>query len=168
MRIFICLTFFAIFNFSCKQQSVHSKNSAPAWLDPIIKNSDSTYEKPYFRTDFVMAVYYINNKDSSICQVMKDSAGVIRQISISKKNIRSFFAPYYANGQLQADINFDAAGRYNGAVTNYHENGSIQSTGKYTHGLMTGKWKNFDEKGRLLSTDEYDSNGQLVKPTGRN
>jgi len=168
MKIFFYFAVLTVFVISCKQQNGHSKKTAGAWLAPIIKNSDSTYEKPYYRTDFVTAVYYVNKKDSSICQVMKDSSGVIRQISMAKKNLRTFFAPYYANGQLQADINFDASGQYNGAVTTYYENGSIQSTGQYTHGLKAGQWKNYDEKGKLLSTDEYDSNGQFLKPPGKN
>ena len=99
-----------LFFFGCKQKKGSAKHTGIVWLDSIIKNSDSTYEKPYYRTDFVTAVYYINKKDSSICQVMKDSAGVIRQISMSKKNLRTFFAPYYENGQLQAEVNFDESG----------------------------------------------------------
>ncbi len=133
------------------------------WLDSIIKNSDTSYTKPYFRTDFVTASYYFSKKDSSLCQVMKDSMGTIRQISIAAKNIRTFYGQYYNNGQLVAWLPFDAAGMYDGDAVYYYENGAVKSSGAYTHGLKTGKWKNFDDKGKLVNTEEFDKNGQFIK-----
>jgi len=135
-----------------------------AWLDSIIKTSDSTYSKPYKRTDFVTAVYYINKKDSAICQLMKDSADSIRQIIISKKNVRTFFAQYFPNGNLQADLPLDEFGQFHGTGTFYYESGNIQSSGNYTHGFKNGTWTVYDEKGKVTATDSYDSNGNLVPP----
>lgn len=148
----------------------HQKNSsAPGaktidrnWLDSIIKVSDSSYTKPYKRTDFVTAVYYVNKKDSSVCQVMKDSADSIRQIIIAKKDIRTFFAQYYANGNLQANLPLDEFGQYHGTGTFYYEDGNLQSTGSFNHGLKTGAWKVYDEKGKIMATDNFDKNGQLI------
>ncbi len=148
----------------CKQQTAqHSTKLDTAWLNSIIKNSDSSYTKPYFRTDFVTASYYFTKKDSSLCQVMKDSAGKVRQISIAQKNIRTFYGQYYANGQLQAWLPFDAAGQYHGDAEFYFENGIIQSSGTYTHGFKTGKWTNYNEKGKAVSADEFDNSGQFIK-----
>ena len=97
--------------FGCTQKNSNSNILASSFIDSIIKNSDSSYEKSYYRTDFVTASYYTNKKDSSVCQLMKDSAGKIRQIIIAKKNIRTFFAQYYPNGNLQADLPMDAFGQ---------------------------------------------------------
>lgn len=133
------------------------------WLDSVIKNSDSTYTKPYKRTDYVTAVFYISKKDSSVCQVMKDSADSIRQLIIAKKGVRTFFAQYYANGNLQADLPLDELGQYHGTGTFYYEKGTVQSRGSFEHGLKTGDWKVYDEKGKLLATDKYDKNGQLIQ-----
>ena len=132
-------------------------------IDSVIKNSDSSYVKPYKRTDFVNAYFYINKKDSSVCQLMKDSSGTIRQIIISRKKVRIFFAQYYANGQLEADLPLDKFGQCHGSAIYYYQNGVTQSRGEYIHGLKNGQWKNYDPKGKLLSVDEYDSNGQLIK-----
>ncbi len=134
-----------------------------AWLDSVIKHSDSSYTKPYFRTDFVTATYYINKKDSTVCQVMKDSAQTIRQIILMKKDIRTFFAPYFDNGQLQSAVSLDEAGHYHGTLTNYYRNGNIENTGNYVHGLRNGAFKNYDSTGHLVSTETYDSTGQLIK-----
>lgn len=152
-----------IFIFSCSNKNSHIKKLDTAWLDSIIKNSDSTYSKPYFRTDFVTATYYVNKKDSTVCQVMKDSAQTVRQIIIVKNNIRTYFAPYYDNGQLQSDIKLDEAGLYHGSLTNYYRNGFIENTGEYVHGLKTGAFKNYDSTGKLISTDNYNKSGEIIK-----
>ena len=151
---------------SCTEQNSNNKVSLKTfnrtWLDSIIKLSDSSYIKPYKRSDFVTAIFYINNKDSSICQVMKDSAGIIRQVIISQKNIRSFFGTYYKNGQVQADLPLDEFGQYHGTGIFYYEDGNLQSQGNFTHGIKTGPWKIYNEKGKLTATDEFDKNGQVI------
>ena len=90
MQLFISITI--VFSlFSCAN---NTKKPIPLainkldtiWLNSFIKNSDTTYSKPYKRTDFVTANTYINLKDNSICQVMKDSAAQVRQVIISTKN----------------------------------------------------------------------------------
>ena len=150
----------------CAQRSPNStakiKTADIAWLDSVVKNSDSSYVKPYKRDDFVTATSYVNKKDSSVCQVMKDSAGTIRQIIIARKDIRVFFAQYFTNGQLMAQLPLDQFGQYHGTSTYYYKNGSIQTTGDYIHGIKTADWENFDEHGKLLSSETYDQNGQLI------
>lgn len=166
-KIFLFQIALLILIISCSQQNNKNKPTAKAlnhyWLDSIVKNSDSSYSKPYKRTDFVTAFYYTDKKDSSVCQVMKDSADSIRQIIIAKKNIRTFFALYYPNGNLQADLPLDEFGQYNGTGKFYYEDGNLQSQGNFTHGLKTGQWKIYDEKGKLTATDEFDKNGQLIQ-----
>ena len=163
MKVFFSIVALTVFIFSCSNKNNHVKKLDTAWLDSIIKNSDSTYSKPYFRTDFVTATYYVNKKDSTVCQVMKDSSQTIRQIIIVKNNIRTFFAPYFDNGQLQSDIKLDQAGLYHGTLTNYYKNGAIENTGNYVHGLKTGTFKNYDSTGKLVSSDNYNKSGELIK-----
>ena len=150
----------------CSQQNSNGKTVAKKinhnWLHSIIKTSDSSYTRPYKRTDFVTAVFYINKKDSTVCQVMKDSADSIRQIIIARNNIRTFFAQYFANGNLQADLPLDEFGQYHGTGTFYYEDGAVQSSGNFNYGLKTGQWKVFDEKGKITATDEFDKNGQVI------
>jgi antitoxin component YwqK of YwqJK toxin-antitoxin module len=150
--------------FSCTQKNSNSKILASSFIDSVIKHSDSSYEKPYYRTDFVTASYYVNKKDSTLCQLMKDSAGKIRQIIISKKDTCIFFGSYYKNGQLQANLPLDSFGQHHGTGKFFYEDGSLQSTGNYTHGFKTGDWKVYDENGKVTATDFYDNNGNLVPP----
>lgn len=162
MRTLLPLIVLTLFFFSCKQQSGNAKILAGHFIDSIIKHSDSSFEKPYYRTDFVTAAYYVNTKDSTVCQLMKDSSGNIRQVIIAKKDTRIFFGLYYKNGQLQADLPLDAFGQYHGAGKFFYEDGSLQSTGNYTHGFKTGNWKVYDKKGTVIATDSYDNNGNLL------
>ncbi len=149
---------------SCKQkqQNVNDKILANSFIDSVIKKSDSSYEKKYYRSDFVTAQYYLNKKDSTVCQLMKDSAGLIRQIIIAKKDTRIFYGSYYKNGQLQANLPLDAFGQYHGTGKFYYEDGSLQGSGNYTHGFKTGAWKVFNEKGKETATDNFDQNGNLI------
>jgi hypothetical protein len=172
MKVFIIPFIFSALFLCCNQPK--SKKVIPVktidqhLVDSLVNNSDSSYVKPYKRIDFVNAFFYVNKKDSSVSQLMKDSSGRIRQIIIARKNIRTFFAQYYSNGQLQADLPLDAFGQYHGTATYYYENSHVQNSGDYVDDLKNGKWENYDEKGKLLSTDEYDSNGQLLRPAGKN
>lgn len=167
MKIVSPFVALVIFIFSCTQQISSSKTITKkvnrTWLDSIIKNSDSSYVKPYKRTDFVTAAFFVNKKDSTVCQIMKDSADSIRQIIMARNDIRTFFAQYYTNGQLQAELPLDKFGQNHGQTIFYYENGKTQSTGNYLHGLKTGQWKYFDKKGKLISTDKYDENGQVTQ-----
>jgi antitoxin component YwqK of YwqJK toxin-antitoxin module len=139
------------------------------WLDSIIKKSDTSWVKPYRNNEFVTSVYYVDRKDSIVTQLMKDSAGTIRQINIAKYDqVRLFFAEYYANGQMKASLPLDSLGKNNGPGKYYYKNGQIKSEGVFSHGFYSGQWKNYDEKGNLLSTDEYGSNGQILKPANKN
>jgi antitoxin component YwqK of YwqJK toxin-antitoxin module len=162
MKIFLLPAVLILSVFGCTKKNGNSKVLAGYFIDSIIKHSDSSYEKPYYRTDFVTATYYLNKKDSTVCQLMKDSAGNIRQVIITKKDTRIFFGSYYKNGQLQADMPLDAFGQFHGAGKFFYEDGSLQSTGNYTHGFKTGDWKVYDEKGKVTATDSYDSNGNII------
>lgn len=132
-------------------------------IDSIKRNSDSSYKKRYRPNEFARVEYYISKKDSGLSQVMKDSAGTIRQLIITKKNIRTYYAEFYANGQLKGSLPLDSLGKFNGPAVYYYENGCMQSEGKFLHGLYTDHWKNYDKGGKLMSIDEYDNNGQLIK-----
>lgn len=134
-----------------------------AWLDSITRKSDTSWIKPYRNNEQVTAEYYVDRKDSIVTQLMKDSAGNIRQITIAKYDqVRLFFAEYYSNGQMMARLPLDNTGNYNGEGRFYFEDGRVKSTGQFAHGFYTGEWKNYNKQGVLLSIDIYDENGQLI------
>jgi antitoxin component YwqK of YwqJK toxin-antitoxin module len=168
MKVWLTLFLIIVLN-SCYHKDKEAKKIIRVdtnWLDSIKRKSDTSWIKPYRNNEFVTSEYYIDKKDSIVTQLMKDSAGAIRQIIIAKyDNIRLFFAEYYANGQLKASLQFDSTGKYNGQAKYYYQNGQVKSEGIFVHGFFSGQWKNYDEKGKFISKDEYDENGQLIKTT---
>ena len=157
----------AIFLFGCASK----KEVAPLairvnynWLDSVKRMSDSTYVKKYGTDKFANATYYKNNKEAVVCQVMKDLSDTIRQIIVTKNGKRNFIAEYYSNGQLVANLPLDSFGQYHGASKYYYQNGYPESEGDYQKGLKKGVWKNYNFKGELTGTIEYDINGNAIKP----
>lgn len=150
--------------FSCKEKPVCEKITVDkARMDSAKEKSDTNYIKRYRSQEFVSAEYYINHKDTTVCQIIKDSAGQVRQVIMAKKNTRFFTAEYYPNGQLKADLPLDKEGKYDGTGIFYYENGCVKSTGAFHHGFYAGEWKNYTDKQKLSSTDQYDPNGQLLR-----
>ena len=147
----------------------HQKTRCPVtgihttFIDSIKQHSDSSYTKKYRPNEFAMVEYYINNKDSTLAQVMKDSAGMIRQVIVTNKNIRTYYAEFYSNGQLKGSLPLDSLGKYHGPGIYYFENGCSKSAGKFSHGLFSDQWKNYNTRGKLVSIEEYDNRGQLIK-----
>lgn len=134
-----------------------------AMLDSVKRAADTTYTKKYPRTDLVLAEYYINHKDSTTTQLMKDNNNLIRQIIISKNKTRIYFATFYPNGQLIAKYKLDNFGQYTDSSKEYYENGFLKATGIYKNGFHLGVWKNYDSTGNYINAEEYDTNGQQIK-----
>lgn len=97
---------------------------------------------------------------------MRDSSDNVRQVIITINNIRTYFAQYYPDGQVMSTANVDGSGKFSGEAVNYFPSGKIKSKGTYKNGLYNGIWETYDESGRLLFQEEYDSNG-AVKNTIR-
>lgn len=153
--------------YGCTTQSASNREIIKpdkTWLDSIKNKSDTSWTKSYRNKEFATAEYYIDKKDSIVTQLMKDSAGTLRQINIAKYDmVKLFFGEYYANGQLKAKLPLDKIGRYDGQGKYYYENGRVKSEGAFVKGFFSGRWKNYNQKGELISIDEYDDNGQLMK-----
>lgn len=163
MRLFLLIPVLIVVLLSCRQSNAVSRKADMKWIDSILKASDTSYSKKYRNNEFVQADYYINRKENRLLQLMRDSADRIRQVIVVEHEIRKYVAAYYPNGQLMADTRLDSLGKFDGPSTVYHENGRVKSEGKYQHGFFVGEWKNYDQSGKYLSTDQYDGNGQLVK-----
>jgi Uncharacterized protein conserved in bacteria len=160
---FLFSLMFVILSCTQKQRVETFKTFDSSFLDSVRAKSDTCFTKHYRNTDFVTAEYFVNRKDSTVCQLMKDSAGHIRQILVAAKKRKIFGAEYYRNGQLVALLPFSANGKLDGASTYYYESGIIKSKGSYQDGFRVGRWNNYSAGGNLISTELYNENGVLVK-----
>ncbi len=164
MREIILLTGLTSFlMYSCQEHQRLSHNlpltADQQLLDSISKETDSIYSRHYLAGRFTTTEYMVNSKDSTITQVIKDTAGVTRQVVIVKNKQRIYSAQYYANGQLKASYAFDKYGQYHGASEEYWENGLVKETGYYTSGLRYGDWKKYDSTGRYEGLVYYNNEG---------
>lgn len=50
-----------------------------------------------------------------------------------------------------------------GLFTEYHQNGSILSTGVYDEGLETGHWKDYHENGNIAAEGDYKGGKEIGK-----
>jgi antitoxin component YwqK of YwqJK toxin-antitoxin module len=57
----------------------------------------------------------------------------------------------------------DSYGQFDGSAVYYYEDGTVNSEGRFKGGFRLGEWKNYNEKGDLVSRDIYNSNGQVEK-----
>jgi hypothetical protein len=138
-----------------------------AFFDSVRHNSDTGFTRIIGAGEFYSAEQYYTG-DSIVSKIMKDTAGRITAFVQFHKNTRTAYAEYYSNGQLKAKLLPDSQGRFDGRATYYYEDGRIKSEGVYDKGLFSGTWKNYSVEGVLVSTDEYDANGQLIRSVGLN
>ncbi|MTI28080.1 toxin-antitoxin system YwqK family antitoxin, partial [Fulvivirga kasyanovii] len=77
---------------------------------------------------------------------------------ISKANILSAQADttYFYEQGLKAIGQFDIKGKEHGLWTNFYLTDTIQSKGKYNHGIPTGFWANYDSLGRKINEGSYE------------
>lgn len=77
---------------------------------------------------------------------------------------------YYANGKLKAEYNWYVYG-YTGAYTEYFDNGKISVKGQFQNlptganvfmARKIGNWMYYDEKGKVLKTEHWET-GRLLK-----
>lgn len=168
MRVILyCLVIFCLIG--CEQkQSCKKIVLNQSILDSAKQKADTSYTKRYLTEEFAIADHFINRKDSTVCQIMKDTGGVVRQVIMTRKDIRFFTAEFYENGQLKAKLPFDNKGKFDGQAEYYFESGCIMRSGSFVHGFFHGEWRNFDELGNLVSIDNYDENGELINSSKNN
>lgn len=133
-----------------------------AFFDSIRCNSDTGFTRIIGAGEFYSAEQYYRG-DSIVSKIMKDTAGRITAFVQFHKNIRTAYAEYYSNGQLKAKLLLDDQGLFDGRAAYYYEDGNIKSEGVYDKGFFSGTWKNYSAGGALVSIDEYDANGQLIR-----
>lgn len=119
--------------------------------DSLKKVSDSSYRQPYGETGTWDT--YFNSKDSTEARIMIDPDGYLSFYKF--KNNKLFHAlEYYPNGQLKI-LKPDGYSTTNGLVRYYYEDGRVKSEGFNKNGFPTGTCREYDEKGRLVSSKEY-------------
>lgn len=69
-------------------------------------------------------------------------------------------AAFHPNGQRLFQLGFNADGLADGPARFFYSDGRISADGRYTNGLKTGIWRQFETNGRLKETHEFDRYGK--------
>jgi hypothetical protein len=105
------------------------------------------------RSDFYTKERYINKRDSIVTVLLKDSIRHIVGIRQTKNDINIFVCEYYPNGQAKGKINLTDSGTSAGLATYYYEDGRIRAQGNLKDGIEVGTWKEYDNQGVPIKTD---------------
>ena len=131
-------------------------------IDTLKQRSDTTYTEVKGRKDYYTIDHYINRKNNTTAQILKDSLGHVVGFNESKNGEMLFSGEYYKNGQLMGKTQF-VAGKVDGQATYYYPDGRIRSVGQWRDYRQTGIWKNYNEQGTLEKIIYYDENGNVAK-----
>jgi len=126
-------------------------------LNDLNKSSDTVYSKHIGRADFFTVDYYVNREESVTTKLFRDSNGNVVAYNKAKNNNVFFAIEYFSNGQVRGKLPEKIDGEYNGFARYYYEDGRVKSEGRFKKGLWSGKWKNYDKNGKLISIDDYGS-----------
>ena len=121
--------------------------------------SDSTFLT--YSNDSVIKYenYIINSQCNAFVSYRQDT---LLAIGIRKNNLNIFTAEYYPNHQIKGVLPVNLNGQFDGLSKYYHLNGRVKTIGNWQNNSRTGEWKNYSQKGSLISTDIYE-NGQLIE-----
>jgi antitoxin component YwqK of YwqJK toxin-antitoxin module len=157
--------------FNCLLMGCHGKERSeieiikydPNLVKEIISHFDSTYTEYPKRHDFWSIDHYLTNSNRENL-ILRDSLKNIVGIIEREKGKNFFSQEYYLNGQAKGKIEYHSD-KISGPAIYYFQDGRIRSTGQWNDVRQVGEWKNYDERGYLVSVQYYSLDGQLEKET---
>jgi len=66
---------------------------------------------------------------------------------------------FFPNGQRMFTLIIDKDGKASGPARFYYPDGRVREDGRFTKGIKSGIWREFNTEGRLLFSREYDRYG---------
>lgn len=129
-------------------------------IQRIIEESDTIYMDTSYHSESLTV--YINKKTGDSCEILKDTLGNIIFIGRRRNGKCISTGEYYSNGQLKGKIECNSELEERTA-TYFYSDGRIRSEGKWHGQKMVGVWRNYDKDGLLVTTEYYNSEGQLEK-----
>ena len=73
----------------------------------------------------------------------------------NQKLFTGVYTSYFESGNKKSTANITEAGKQNGVVTYYYENGKVMETGAFVNDEKDGQWLRWDEAGRKIAEAFY-------------
>lgn len=124
-------------------------------IQELNAKSDTLYSKVVENYEIHSIDYYLNNQDSVVTKIFKDSSDNVIAITKSKKDELLYAAEYYPNGQLRGKLPPEKNGKLEGHGRYYFEDGRVWKEGEFKNGLSFGEWKIYNKDGQLILIEDY-------------
>ena len=99
--------------------------------------------------------YVDGNKFNGQCYIYASDGVIVRLRSYKRGQLNGIQKAWYYPDRELAYIGYRKNGEIHGKYTGYHRNGSIQAEGNMRRGYYSGKWKYYDESGKLIMEKSF-------------
>lgn len=167
MRILLVISAFT-FIASCKPATSDIFEEAVnlELVKNLIKSADSVYDLPVDTLQKRVQPFWIkgqrlifNNPPKSTILYYDEQGNLSGMLEFEKEKLKDSIA-FYPNGQRMFTLIIDKEGKASGPARYYHPDGRVREDGRFTNGIKTGIWREFNAEGRLLKSTEFDRNGK--------
>jgi hypothetical protein len=134
----------------------------------LIAGADSVYDLPTdsgrlaYQPFWVKGQKLVFTATSRSSVLYYDEQGRLSgMLEYEKEKLKDSIA-FFPNGQRMFTLIIDKEGKASGPARFYYPDGRVREDGRFTGGIKTGVWREFNAEGRLLKSREFDRYG---KPT---
>lgn len=108
--------------------------------------------KKYYPNGNIKREGYLKfNKEDGVWNTYYEDGQLKSTVHLTSDVLSGPYKIWYQNGQLQEEGNYNGVGELDGTISIYYENGKPKAKGNYSKGIRTGKWFEWDEKGKKKS-----------------
>jgi hypothetical protein len=100
-----------------------------------------------------------NASSKSTVLYFDEQGNLTGMLEFEKQQLKDSIS-FFPNGQRMFTLIIDKDGKASGPARFYHPNGRVREDGRFTNGIKTGIWREFNEEGRLLVSREFDRYGK--------
>jgi hypothetical protein len=160
--------FIAIISFVACQPAtsdIHEEVVSQELVTNLIAGADSVVDLSYDSLRLGLQPFWVKGKrlffkaTSKSTILYYDEQGKLSgMLEFENEKLKDSIA-FFPNGQRMFNLIIDNDGKASGPARYYHPDGRVREDGRFTKGIKTGIWREFNTEGRLLYTREFDRYG---------
>ena len=130
-------------------------NEITSRLNLAEERSNGYFEEHYENGQLKREGNYIDGKEDGLWEEYYHNGSLLSKVNYMNGKKEGILENYYINGQLKSRINYKE-GKENGIIELFHQNGELMLKGFSKDAMQIGEWKYYDEKGKLIKTENLD------------
>lgn len=170
MRTLVIAAIVAILTDGCQpaRSEIFVEMVNPELVKNLVSQADSIAEIPAgsFKMDssrpllWVRGERLIFSSEAKSTVLWYDEQGKLSGLLEYENNKLKDSIAFYPNGQRMFTLIIDKDGLASGPARFYYPDGRVREDGRFTGGIKTGVWREFNPDGRLVTSREYDRYGK--------